>query len=212
MCSSVFVCYLWECLLIDLHRRNPSLFFSLSGANDVSRLARTFPTLDELTANAPLAIGILLWADTHFYFTHRLLHAIPFLYRHVHSVHHQSKNPDAYSGLSFHPLEAAIYFSSYPLLALLLPFPLPLAFLNVFKWGLLLSPAGHASFGPLPHGNKWPVVYEDHYLHHLHVNVNFASGLLPYYGIWDNLLGTKYVPPPPDVDQRRAAAPLVKEQ
>ena len=29
-----------------------------------------------------------LWGDAHFYWTHRFLHAVPWLYRHVHSVHH----------------------------------------------------------------------------------------------------------------------------
>ena len=30
---------------------------------------------------------------THFYFTHLTLHAVPFLYRHVHRHHHESTNP-----------------------------------------------------------------------------------------------------------------------
>ena len=55
-----------------------------------------------------------------FYSMHRLLHAwgttwVPdlgaWLYRHVHSLHHESKNPTAFSGISMHPVEAALYLS-----------------------------------------------------------------------------------------------------
>jgi sterol desaturase/sphingolipid hydroxylase (fatty acid hydroxylase superfamily) len=132
---------------------------------------------------------MLLWADFHFYFTHRLLHT-HYLFTHVHSVHHQSKNPNAYSGLSFHWLEAAIYFSS---LFGCLFIPMSLASYSVLKWGLLLAPAGHNSAGPLPHGKRYPQVWEDHYLHHIIVTKNYGSGLLPFNGIWDNLLGTTYI-------------------
>ena len=63
---------------------------------------------------AVLFTGIALmymWADFHFYWTHRLLHT-QMLYKTVHKVHHQSFNPDPFSGLSMHWVESAIYFSS----------------------------------------------------------------------------------------------------
>eukprot|EP01013_Petalomonas_cantuscygni_P016173 TRINITY_DN33128_c0_g1_i1.p1 TRINITY_DN33128_c0_g1~~TRINITY_DN33128_c0_g1_i1.p1 ORF type:complete len:419 (-),score=46.24 TRINITY_DN33128_c0_g1_i1:342-1598(-) len=61
---------------------------------------------------------LVFFADLHFYAVHRLLHtnqvvagAIPGLYSAVHAVHHESYNPSAWSGLSFHPLESFLYFS-----------------------------------------------------------------------------------------------------
>ena len=33
-----------------------------------------------------------------------------FLYKHVHSLHHKSKNPVAFSGISMHPVESALYY------------------------------------------------------------------------------------------------------
>ena len=36
------------------------------------------------------ALCIYFFADAHFYWTHRLLHAVPWLYRNIHSVHHRS--------------------------------------------------------------------------------------------------------------------------
>ena len=65
-----------------------------------------------------------LWADFHFYMQHRLLHSVPFLYRHVHSVHHRSYNIEPVSSLSMHPVEHIIYFTSVliPPLVVSMPF------------------------------------------------------------------------------------------
>lgn len=57
----------------------------------------------------------------HFFFVHRGMHkwgttSIPdvgaFLYKHVHSLHHKSRNPTVWSGISMHPVESAAYFST----------------------------------------------------------------------------------------------------
>src|SRR5690606_37294087 len=40
--------------------------------------------------------------EVHFYLIHRLIH-VPFLYRWLHSVHHNSVNPSPWSSLSMHP-------------------------------------------------------------------------------------------------------------
>ena len=41
-----------------------------------------------------------------------------FVYRHVHSLHHKSYNPTAFSGTSMHPVEATLYYSAGVLPAL----------------------------------------------------------------------------------------------
>ena len=79
----------------------------------------------------------VLWRSPHFYLIHRLLHPwrlawlpvdpgrspLPYstllhccvlsrlLYRWVHSVHHRSTNPTAWSGTSMHPVEASSLLS-----------------------------------------------------------------------------------------------------
>ena len=47
----------------------------------------------------------------HFYFGHRLLH-VRFLYRTVHHLHHRNVEVGPWSGLSMHPVEHVIYFST----------------------------------------------------------------------------------------------------
>ena len=47
-----------------------------------------------------LGIGTLLiylWGDFHFYWTHRMLHT-QWFYKSVHKIHHESYNPDPFSG------------------------------------------------------------------------------------------------------------------
>jgi sterol desaturase/sphingolipid hydroxylase (fatty acid hydroxylase superfamily) len=85
---------------------------------------------DEWWADARTLICMLTWFYTQnlqFYALHRTLHAwgttsVPdlgaWLYRHVHSLHHQSKSPTAFSGISMHPVEGALYLS-YALLPVL---------------------------------------------------------------------------------------------
>ena len=57
--------------------------------------------------------GMYYWRDTHFYWIHRAMHpwrveGIPdigkWLYVKVHSLHHKSTNPSAWSGIAMHPL------------------------------------------------------------------------------------------------------------
>ena len=42
-----------------------------------------------------------------------------FVYRHVHSLHHKSYNPTAFSGTSMHPVEATLYYTAGCMPALL---------------------------------------------------------------------------------------------
>jgi Delta7-sterol 5-desaturase len=58
--------------------------------------------------------------DGWFYWTHRLLHWRP-LYKHVHYIHHKSTAPTAYTGYSFHLLEALIVFANEVLVCFLFP-------------------------------------------------------------------------------------------
>lgn len=58
--------------------------------------------------------------DAWFYLTHRFLHWKP-VYRYIHYIHHKSVQPSAFTGYSFHVVEAAIVFMNEILICWMFP-------------------------------------------------------------------------------------------
>ncbi|WP_160012072.1 sterol desaturase family protein [Rhizobium sp. 18055] len=134
---------------------------------------------------AIVALIVPLIHETHFYAIHRLIHT-PFLYKWVHSIHHNSVNPSPWSSLSMHPLEALLYFSvgvwhlilpSNPLIAL---YQLNTAGLGAF--------IGHLGFDRIEvtEASAFGSHAYSHYLHHKHFEVNYADGVMPF----DHIFGS----------------------
>ena len=133
-----------------------------------------------------LGLMDLVIHEVHFYSIHRLIH-IPFLYKHVHSVHHNSVNPSPWSSLSMHPVEHLLYFSgafvhlilpSHPLLAIY--------HLHIAGFGAVV---GHIGFDKIVAGDEKAMDTHSfaHYLHHKYFEVNYADGLIPldkWFGTW----------------------------
>jgi len=132
-----------------------------------------------------LCFGGVLWADIHFYFTHRLIHWRP-LYRYVHSLHHKNVNVGPWSGLAMHPVEHVIYFSSVILFWIIPSHPLhAMRHLQELALGASLA---HHGFDRLVVGEKatFDMEHYTHYLHHKHVQCNFGVDVVPL----DRWLGT----------------------
>jgi sterol desaturase/sphingolipid hydroxylase (fatty acid hydroxylase superfamily) len=113
-----------------------------------------------------------------FYFAHRFLH-FPWLYRIAHQLHHRNNNPGPWSGLSMHPLEHIIYFSS-ALIFFIVPAH-PVHIINLLS-RLGLAPAqGHTGFDRVATGDSASIdtSYYAHYLHHKYFEVNYADGMVP---------------------------------
>ena len=130
--------------------------------------------------------------EVHFFCIHRLIHT-DFLYKWVHSVHHNSVNPSPWSSLSMHPVEGFLYHAvalwhlvipSNPIIAL---FQLHLAGFGALN--------GHIGFDKLEITEDTPLESHAyaHYLHHKYFEVNYGGdGLIPldkWFGYWHD--GTK---------------------
>ena len=159
---------------------------------------------------------IPLFHELHFFCIHRLIH-IPVLYKHVHSVHHNSINPSPWSSLSMHPVEHLLYWSDI-LIHLILPsHPLLVLYhLNVTGTGAVI---GHVGFDKVETGEEKGVDTHAfaHYLHHKYFEVNYADGMLPldkWFGTWhdgtaegDRLMKERYKRKKGRVNKKASAAP-----
>lgn len=145
---------------------------------------------DEWWTDARTIFFMVSWFYTQnvqFYTMHRMMHtwgttSVPdvgkWLYENVHSLHHASKNPTAFSGISMHPFESALYFS-YALLPCFFGAHF-IAFLYIKTNLIAAAMLGHSAFAA-PGTGSMP-----HYLHHSLVNVNYAESHVPL----DALFGT----------------------
>lgn len=128
--------------------------------------------------------------EPHFWLTHRIMHPWRirglstrydpghYLYKYVHSLHHKSHNPTAFSGTNMHVIEALLYYSA--------AFVPPILFKSC---GYCCHPAiplatlidcGMAAW--LGHdGFQWPVGSGDYYhlLHHQHFDCNYGTPNVP---------------------------------
>jgi sterol desaturase/sphingolipid hydroxylase (fatty acid hydroxylase superfamily) len=128
---------------------------------------------------------IPIWASFHFYWIHRALHWPP-LYKLAHNLHHRNINIGPWSGMSMHPVEHALYFSSL-LIHLVVPSdPIHVMF---HLYNLALNPAvSHSGFEALVVKSKRQMALGDffHQLHHRYFECNYGTAEVP----WDAVFGS----------------------
>ena len=128
---------------------------------------------------------IALFNSTHFYFVHRFLHS-RVMYRKVHRIHHRNVNTGPWSGISMHPIEHLVYFSSVLVHWVVASHPI-----HVFyhmQYLTLEAAAAHCGFNSLVVRGRDRVSLGSffHQLHHRHFDCNYGNGEVP----WDKWLGT----------------------
>ena len=127
---------------------------------------------------ALVLVALLLWHEVHFYFTHRLTHWKP-LYRSAHYVHHKNVNIGPWSGLSMHPIEHIIYFSSALIFWIVPSHPIHTMF--ALQWAALMPAPGHAGFDKLVVTERVSLPSDFfHYLHHRYFECNYGTTLVPF--------------------------------
>jgi len=135
---------------------------------------------------ALVALAVPIIHEFHFFCIHRLIH-VPFLYKWVHSVHHNSVNPSPWSSLSMHPVEHLLYLGT-AFYHLVLPSNPILMIYQLHYAGFGAIP-GHVGFDKVEVGADKAVdshAYA-HYLHHKYFEVNYGDALIPldkWFGTW----------------------------
>ena len=126
-----------------------------------------------------------IWSSFHFYWVHRLLHWPP-LYRRAHSLHHRNVNVGPWSGISMHPIEHLLYFTTF-LIHLIVPsHPMHLLFHSYIQ---TLHPIfSHSGFDKLYVKQKERAQIGDffHQLHHKYFECNYGTVEMP----WDKWFGS----------------------
>ncbi|XP_052270842.1 uncharacterized protein LOC127871729 isoform X1 [Dreissena polymorpha] len=117
------------------------------------------------------APALFLYNGAVIYYPHRMFH-IPFLYRHVHKVHHRYGSPTLYTATAMHTLE----FLVYQTLLMLPVFVVPLhavVFVTILLYGYYYDLMDHSG---IKIDSVWPwqpstMFHDDH---HRHTHCNFG--------------------------------------
>lgn len=154
-------------------------------------------------------VAMIFLHDTYFYWAHRAMHH-PKIYRHVHLVHHLSRNPSPWAAFAFHPLEAVVETGIVFLIAFLFPFHIS-ALLTFLIFMTVYNAYGHLGFELFPKNfhttwiGKWVNTSVAHNQHHEKFNGNYGL----YFLFWDRWMSTMredYNDQCVKVDQKKANA------
>lgn len=126
-----------------------------------------------------------LWISFHFYWVHRALHWPP-LYRLAHALHHRNTNVGPWSGLSMHPVEHVLFFSSV-LVHLIVPAH-PIHILFHMQHQALTAATSHTGFEGMVVQDKTRLALGTfhHQMHHRYFECNYGNLEVP----WDKWFGS----------------------
>ena len=143
-----------------------------------------------IPSDHPIWFVILLfltpvWISFHFYWIHRLLHWPP-LYRQAHALHHRNTNVGPWSGLSMHPIEHALFFSSVLIHWIVAAHPIHILF--HMQHQALTAATSHTGFEGLLVKDKRRLALGTfhHQMHHRYFEVNYGNLEVP----WDKWFGS----------------------
>lgn len=134
-------------------------------------------------------VGILfltpLWISFHFYWVHRFLHWPP-MYKIAHALHHRNTNVGPWSGLSMHPIETVLFFSSVLIHLVIAAHPIHIFFHLMHQ--ALTAATSHTGFEALVIKDKSRLDLGrfHHQMHHRYFECNYGNLEVP----WDKVFGS----------------------
>ncbi len=133
-----------------------------------------------------LAIILLpIWSALHFYWVHRFLH-LPFMYKHVHSLHHRNVNIGPWAGLSMHPVEHFFYLTTLAIHCVIPSHPIHLIFHIIYQGpGAAMTHTGYENL-LIRDKRRLALGTFYHQLHHRYYECNYGNQEMP----WDRWFGT----------------------
>ena len=119
-----------------------------------------------------------MWISLHFYVVHRWMHS-PRIYPLVHKLHHRNTNVGPWSGLSMHPLEHLVYFTSILIHFVIAAHPLHILFHMMHQ--SLTASSSHTGFSGLKVGdkNRLSLGTFHHQMHHRYLDCNYGNLEVP---------------------------------
>ncbi|NNF77257.1 MAG: sterol desaturase family protein [Rhizobiales bacterium] len=126
-----------------------------------------------------------MWISFHFYWIHRLIHWPP-LYKAVHALHHRNTNVGPWSGLSMHPVEHLLFFSSILIHWVLAAHPIHILF--HMQHQALTAATSHTGFEGMVVKDKSRLALGTfhHQMHHRYFECNYGNLEVP----WDKWFGS----------------------
>lgn len=141
-------------------------------------------------AHNPFWCGMLIfltpvWISFHFYWVHRWLHWPP-LYKAAHALHHRNTNVGPWSGLSMHPIEHLLFFSSVLIHWIIAAHPIHILF--HMQHQALTAATSHTGFEGLVIADKSRLALGTfhHQMHHRYFECNYGNLEVP----WDRWFGS----------------------
>lgn len=140
-----------------------------------------------------LAIELLMIMDLSSYWTHRLFHTVPVLWR-FHAIHHSATRIRWSTTARVHPINELFNYALGIVPAFMLGFPIGmvLAMIPILAWYAIAAHTDwNPSYGPLskvfasPRFHRW-----HHTMSHEGGNKNFSN----VFSLWDLLFGSYYLP------------------
>ena len=126
-----------------------------------------------------------LWISFHFYWIHRFLHWPP-MYKIAHALHHRNTNVGPWSGLSMHPIETLLFFSSVLIHIVIAANPIHILFHLMHQ--ALTAATSHTGFEALVIKDKSRLELGrfHHQMHHRYFECNYGNLEVP----WDKVFGS----------------------